>query len=47
MVVLQAEYGAENIQKGAIAAAVLIGAVVGQLLFGILADRIGRRKGLS
>lgn len=32
-------------EKAYISTAVLIGAVLGQLFFGLLADRIGRRKG--
>lgn len=32
-------------QTGLVATGVLVGSVVGQLIFGVLADRIGRRKG--
>jgi MFS family permease len=45
MVILEQQYGKGEVNKGYISSAVLIGAVFGQLTFGYLADKIGRRKG--
>ena len=45
MVVLSYDYAETDSDRSLIAGAVLAGSVVGQLLFGVLADYIGRRKG--
>lgn len=51
MTILDKEFATPTKEKGIgddkafISTAVLIGAVLGQIFFGLLADRIGRRKG--
>jgi PHS family inorganic phosphate transporter-like MFS transporter len=45
MIILSKEYNINDTDKSTISSAALIGSMIGQLLFGLLADHIGRKVG--